>query len=100
MLNSFKDRFGLQQHSRPAAKWFIIDGLVPVMRVIPQIVNSQFENPRFTRALDDALIQRPGKHAGKQRQHINFHAPTSLNPVAAEMTRLWSPSSATVNATS
>ena len=61
-LHCFKDRFGLQQHARPAAKRPVIHRLVAVMRVIAQIMDRQIQPPRFPRPLDDAFIQRPREH--------------------------------------
>jgi len=51
----------------------IVHRPVPVMRVIAQIVGGQIQPPGLARPLDDAFIQRPREHRGKQSQHVNLH---------------------------
>src|SRR5436190_14163460 len=77
-FDCFKERFRLEQHARPAAKGPVVHGAMPVMRVIAQIVQAEFQPPGLTSALDDALIERPREHRGKQRKHVYFHLPAAV----------------------
>src|SRR6516164_7483080 len=72
-FHGFKDRFGLQQHARSTAERTVIDRLMSVVGVIPQLVDLQIQQTRIPRPLDDALIQRPGEPRRKQGEHVNFH---------------------------
>ena len=47
IFHRFKDRFGLQQHARSAAKRPVIHRLVPVVRVVAQIVDRQIQQARL-----------------------------------------------------
>ena len=80
-LDSFKERFGFQDHAWPAAERSIIDGLVPIMRPIPQVVNAQIERTLLPRPADHADVQRSHQHLGKQREHVNSHARTPIGSI-------------------
>src|SRR6185295_15478799 len=50
------------------------------MRVIAQIVDFQIQQTGVARPLDDALIQRPREHRGKQCENINLHNLSNRRP--------------------
>ena len=78
MLHGFKDRFGFQQHPRPAAERFIVHRAMAVMGVVPQIVDRQVQQPFCARPFDDAFIERPREHCREQSQHVDFHGRANL----------------------
>src|SRR5258706_5285053 len=82
MLTCFKDRFGLQQHARAAPKRAVIDRPMTIVRVIAQIVDPQLEESGVACPLDNAFIERPRKHCGEQREHVDFHS-SPLAPACA-----------------
>ena len=72
-LQTFKDRFRLQDHALAAAERAVIHGAVLVFRKRPQIVNVDFHQARFPCPADNSVIQRPAKKVGKDRENVDLH---------------------------
>ena len=71
---AFKERFGLQNHAGSPAVGGIVDRPMTIMG--PSPAKSWIFKSRISRLpgpFDDAFIQRPRKHRGKQGQYINLH---------------------------
>ena len=66
MFHRFKDRFGLHQHARPTPERSVIDRLMTVVGVIPQIMDPEIQQPLIARPADDAFVQRSGEHRREQ----------------------------------
>src|SRR5258707_10659346 len=64
-LQTFKDRFRLQDHSFAAAKWAVIHGAVFIFRKVPQVVNVYFDQARFASPPNNSVIQWAAKEVGK-----------------------------------
>src|SRR3974390_2138024 len=77
-LDTFKDRFRLQDHALAAAKRAVIHGAVPVFRKVPQIVNADLYQSRFAGPAHNTKIQRPGEEFRKDREDIDLHGRTAV----------------------
>jgi hypothetical protein len=75
-LQTFKDRFRLQDHAFAAAKRAVIHGAVFVFRKVPQIVNAYFRQASLACPADDAVIQLSAKEVRKDREDIDLHLRT------------------------
>ena len=72
-LNTFKDRFRLQDHAFAAAKWAVIYSAMPIAGKLPQIVDPYVHQFRFPSSPQNSVIQRPAKEIRKNRDQINTH---------------------------
>src|SRR5229473_188369 len=75
-LQTFKDRFRLQDHALTAAEWAVIHGAVLVFRKRPQIVNADLHQAHFPRPAHNTVIQRSAKKVGKDRENVDLHRGT------------------------
>ena len=66
-IQTFKDRFRLEDHPLAAAKWAVIHGAMLIAGKIPQIVDVYFHQARFARTAENSVIQRSAKKVGKDR---------------------------------
>ena len=73
-LHRLEDGRGLHQHPGPAAKTTVIDGAMPIMGPLAQIMDGQVELAGITRPRDDAVRERPRKEIRKDRQQVKAHA--------------------------
>src|SRR5262249_28728904 len=72
-LDSFEDRFGLKNHSFTAAKWAVINRAVAIGREVPQIMDSNFNEPLLTTSPNDAKIEWTFKELGENRDDVKNH---------------------------
>jgi hypothetical protein len=71
------DDVGTEHHTGSTAERVVVDGFMPVGRVVADVVKIDREEARILRTLEDALGERPGEHAGKERQDVELdHAGT------------------------
>jgi hypothetical protein len=75
-LQTLKERFRLQDHAFAAAERAVIHGAVPIMRVLPQIVDFDFHQAHFRGPAGNAVIKRPAKEVRKNRDDIGLHLRT------------------------
>src|SRR6476646_10113893 len=87
MLNGFKDRFRLQEQPWSAAKGPIIHRLMPVVSVVAQVMDAQFQDPALPRALDNTFVERPYEHSREQSQDIDLHGTSAVAPNASDRLR-------------
>src|SRR5262249_58071984 len=72
-LDSLEKWLGFHHHSLAAAKWTVIHTAMTVMREVAQVMNLHFDEPRFARAPQDPVLERPRKKLGKNRDEIKAH---------------------------
>src|SRR6516164_1485831 len=82
LLNTFKDRFRLEDHPLAAAKWAVIHGAMLIAGKLPQVVDARFHQARFPRPAQNPEIQRPTKKLRKDREKIDLHL-ADLNTAAS-----------------
>ena len=73
LVYRFKDRFGLEHHSRAAAVRGAIHRAVSVVCPFPQIVEGELQPAAFAGTAQDAFIHRPREHRGEKREHVHLH---------------------------
>ncbi len=66
-------RFGFEDHSRTATKLHVIHLAVTAFRVFAEVVDGEFDIARVERAPDDTDAEGPGKHLGKDGEHVEPH---------------------------
>ena len=69
-LNTFKDRFRLQDHSFAAAEWAVIHGAVLVFGKDPQVLDVDFDQPGFFCPPDNPEIEWATKEVGEYRNNL------------------------------
>src|SRR6516225_69346 len=65
LLNTFKDRFRLEDHPLAAAKWAVIHGAMLIAGKLPQVVDARFHQARLAGAAENSIVQRSAKKVGK-----------------------------------
>ena len=63
----------LHHHTRPASVGVVVHLLLPVRRVVPDLMAGKLDVPALARTADDAFTQNALTHLGKQRGDINPH---------------------------
>lgn len=76
-IDSASHDIGLEDHSRAASVRRIINGSVPIRRVIPHVVNSDFEEALLGRSTEDRGRQRPPNHLWVEGQNIESGHPST-----------------------
>src|SRR5690349_16201711 len=86
-LQTFKERFRLQDHAFAAAERAVIHGAVPVVRELPQIVDFDFRQAHFRGPARNAMIKRSAKEVRKDRDDVGLHLRTQPKPSPQRMRR-------------
>ena len=104
-IHSFENRLGLHHHALAASKRPVIDGAMAVVREVAQIVNVCFDEPRFARTPDDAVIERPREEFRENCDDVKAHdfgdvkrIAESIEELACNVPRKPHPSSASNSA--
>ncbi len=73
-----RGRYGLgaQDHARSPAVRVIVNGLVAAQTPLPEILDAHRGQSPGLDAARNALGERPGEHAGKQRQNVDLQGST------------------------
>ena len=73
-LHGFKQWRGLQHHAFAAAERPVIHGAVTVLGKLAQVLHADLYQAAFSRPAHDAVVQRPRKKLGENRNQIESHA--------------------------
>src|SRR5947199_49907 len=86
-LQTFKERFRLQDHALAAAERAVIHAAVFVFRERPQVVDFNFRQTHLAGPAGDAVLQRSAKEVRKDRDDVGLHfVNQNLNAEDAEDT--------------
>src|SRR5512139_1287341 len=82
-LHPGEDRLRLHHHPAAAAEGRLVGHAVLPLRVLPQVVGLDGQEPRLPRLREDAVGQRPREHPREERQHVDPHVRPPLTTLPA-----------------
>jgi hypothetical protein len=80
-FSGVKHRVRFQQHPLSTAEWAIVDAAVPVESPLPEVMDLDVHDTRFTGLRHDAVTKRAVKEIGKDREDMELHGERGLVPV-------------------
>ncbi len=72
-LHGFEQRFRLQRHALAAAERAVIYCAMPILGKHSQVLHMDLDQAGFSRAAQNAMVQRPHKKLRENRDEIEAH---------------------------
>ncbi len=73
MLHRLGQRFRLQHHALTAPKWPVVDGAMPIVSELSQIMHANAQQTALDRTFDHAMLEDAGKKSGEDGDDVEAH---------------------------
>ena len=69
-----EQRLGLEHHAGTAAVGIVVHGMMTVAGVVTEVVQIDAEQAALHGTTQNAVLQRPLEHLGKEREDVDSHS--------------------------